>query len=129
VHDKTGAILGVDDPEPLQKRVGDAGEECYPAIRPSMTVLHVKGKQVLAVEVAYSEDKPHFGGPAYVRSGSRSLKASDSVYQDLLTSHCGKAGELLRWKGKYVTVRTINKRLGNHHQDFAPGARRDGAAE
>src|ERR1700688_290728 len=30
VDDKTGAVTGIDDPEKLQMRVGDAGEECYP---------------------------------------------------------------------------------------------------
>lgn len=129
VHDRTGDILGVDDPDGLQKRVGDAGEECYPPIRPSMAVLHAEGERVLAVEVAYSTDKPHFTGPAYIRSGSRSVKASDSLYRDLLTSHCSKAGELLRWKGRYVTVKTINKRLGNHHQNFSPGVHREGMAQ
>ena len=75
VEDKTGAILGVDDPEKAQMRVGDAGEDCYPAIRPVMNVLEVDGKRLVAVEVAHSKDKPHFAGPAYIRSGSRSVKA------------------------------------------------------
>jgi hypothetical protein len=125
VEDKTGAILGIDDPEKLQLRVSDAGEECYPAIRPVMTVLEVDGKRVLAVEVAHSKEKPHFAGPAYIRSGSRSLKASDSVYRDLLTCHCSKAGELLRWKNKVVTVRVINKKLGNHYPEWDPSINRE----
>ncbi len=128
VDDKTGAVLGVDDPEKLQMRVGDAGEECYPVVRPLMTVLQVNGKSLLAVEVAHSKDRPHFAGPAYVRSGSRSVKAPDTVYRDLLTSHCGKAGELLKCKGKYVSVRTINKRLGNHYAEWEPGVDREGTA-
>ena len=116
VDDKTGALLGVDDPEKVQRRVGEAGEECYPGIRPAMSVLDLDGKRVVAVEIAHSKDKPHFAGPAYIRSGSRSLKAaSDSLYRDLLTSNCNPAGELLKCKGKYVTVRTVNKRLGNHY--------------
>jgi hypothetical protein len=129
VDDSTGAILGVDDPEKLQMRVGDAGEDCYPAIRPVMTVLHVNGKRVLAVEVAHSKDKPHFAGPAYIRSGSRSIKASDSAYRDLLTAHCSLAGELLRWRGKFVTVRTLNKRLGNKYPEWEPGVSREGTAQ
>jgi hypothetical protein len=121
VHDKTGAILGINDADSLQKRVGDAGEECYPPIQPLMTVLSVDGKQVLAVEVAHSKEKPHFAGPAYIRSGSRSVKASASLYRDLLTSHCSKAGEILKCKGKHVTVVTVNKRLGNQYGSFEPG--------
>jgi hypothetical protein len=128
VDDKTGALLGVDDPEKVQRRVGEAGEECYPAIRPAMSVLDLDGKRVVAVEIAHSKDKPHFAGPAYIRSGSRSVKASDSLYRDLLTSHCSPAGELLKCKGKYVTVRTVNKRLGNHYPEWAPGVDREGMA-
>ena len=127
VDDKTGA-LGVDDPEKVQRRVGEAGEECYPGIRPAMSVLDLDGKRVVAVEIAHSKDKPHFAGPAYIRSGSRSLKASDSLYRDLLTSNCNPAGELLKCKGKYVTVRTVNKRLGNHYPEWAPGVDREGLA-
>lgn len=129
VDDKTGGLLGIDEPDKLQMRVGDAGEDCYPAIRPSMAVLELDGKRVLAVEITHSKNKPHFAGPAYVRSGARSVKAPESVYRDMLTAHCDKAGELLKHKGKHVTVRTINKRLGNHHPDFEPGVNRDGMAE
>ncbi len=128
VDDSTGAILGVDDPDKLQMRVGDAGEDCYPAIRPLMTVLPVEGKRVLAVEVAHSKDKPHFAGPAYIRSGSRSIKASESAYRDILTAHCSLAGELLKCKGEFITARTVNKRLGNHYPDWEPGVDREGTA-
>jgi hypothetical protein len=34
-------------------------------------------------------------------------------YRDMLTSHCGKASELIRWKGKAVTVETRGKKLGS----------------
>jgi hypothetical protein len=125
VHDKTGAILGVDNPEKVQMRIGEAGEECYPAIRPLMIVLDVQEKRIIAVEISYSKEKPHFAGPAYIRSGSRSPKASDSLYRDLLTSHCSKAGELLRWKDKVVTVRMINKKLGNRHPEWDPASNRE----
>ena len=53
----------------------------------SMAVLDADGKRVLAVEISYSKDRPHFAGPANVCSGSRSVKASDSVYRDLRTAH------------------------------------------
>ena len=129
IDDKTGMVLGVADPEKLQMRVAEAGEECYPAIRPAMSVLEVDGKHIVAVEVTHSKEKPHFAGPAYIRSGPRSVKASDTLYRDLLTSHCGKAGELLKWKGKHVTVRTVNKRLGNHYPEYEPGANRKGMAQ
>jgi hypothetical protein len=40
-----------------------------------MKVLEVDGKRVAAFEVALSKDKPHFACPAYIRSGSRTVKA------------------------------------------------------
>ena len=120
VDDRTEKIVGVDNADALERRVAEAGEECYPVIRPRMTVLQVEAKLVLAVEVGFSKGKPHFAGPAYVRSGSRSVKASDSLYRDLLTSHCTIAGELLKWKDKFVTVRLVNKKLGNTNPEWDP---------
>jgi hypothetical protein len=125
IDDKTGAVLGISDPDKLQRRVGDAGEDCYPAIRPSMVVLSLEEKWVLAVEVGYSPNKPHFAGPAFVRSGSRSVKASEGLYRDLLTSHCSPAGELLKCKGTHVTVRVINKKLGNRYPEWDPSVNRE----
>ena len=125
VDDRDGAILGVADPDKLQRRVGDAGEDCYPAIHPTMTVLPIEEKWVLAVEVGYSRERPHFAGPAYVRSGSRSVKASEGLYRDLLTSHCTPAGELLKCKGKRVTVRVLNKKLGNRYPDWDSSIHRE----
>ena len=107
------------------RRVGDAGEDCYPTIRPTMTALPLEEKWVVAVEVGYSGDKPHFAGPAYVRSGSRSVKASAELYRDLLTSHCTLAGELLKCKGKRVTVRVVNKKLGNRYPEWDPSINRE----
>jgi hypothetical protein len=42
-----------------------------------MNVLEVEGKRVIAGEVTCNKDKSHFAGPAYIRSGSRSVKADD----------------------------------------------------
>ena len=125
VDDKTGDPVGVSDPDKLQRRVGSAADDCYPPIRPLMTVVPFQDKWVLAVEVGHSCHKPHFAGPAYVRSGSRSVKASDSLYHDLLTSHCSPAGELLKCKGQRVTVRVVNKKLGNQYPEWDPTIQRE----
>ena len=125
IDDQTGDPVGVADADKLQRRVGAAGEDCYPPIRPLMTVLPYQEKWVLAVEVGHSPEKPHFAGPAYVRSGSRSVKASDGQYRDLLTSHCSPAGDLLKWKGRRVTVRVMNKKLGNRYPEWDPSIHRE----
>ena len=42
-------------PKSCRCAIGEAGEDCYPAIRPAMAVLHLDGKRVLAVEVAHKQ--------------------------------------------------------------------------
>ena len=51
------------------------------------------------------------------------MKASEVVYRDLLSSHCGKADEILKAKGSQVVVRTVDNRLGNHYPNLDHGRR------
>jgi hypothetical protein len=48
--------------------------------------------------------KPHFTGAAYIRDGSQSVEATPELYENLIASRHTKAAELLRYKGKIVTV-------------------------
>ena len=109
-----GTVVGVNGADSVQKTIRNICEsDCYPAIRPSCTVLIVDGKDVVAVEISSSDQRPHFAGPAFVRVGSESKVATPELYQELLTSHCGHAGQLLKLKNQIVTVMTIRKVLGN----------------
>lgn len=100
-----GRLVGVDDTDELQKRVRQAASEgCYPAINTDAVVLEVEGKDIVAVQIAFSENRPHFSGPAYVRSGSESVKASAQQFKELVDSRHDKTRRILRDKGKYVTV-------------------------
>ncbi len=89
--------------------------DCYPAIKITSVSLTVEGKDILAVEVPYSTKRPHFSGPAYIRVGSESKEASQEIYEELLTGHCGLAGQLIKIKNsnQIVTVAVINHVLGD----------------
>jgi hypothetical protein len=109
-----GSIHGISNPDSLQKTIRETCEkDCYPPIIPRCEVLHVDGKPILAVVVSHSNDRPHFSGPAYVRIGSENVSASKQIFEELITYRVSKACEILKWKGKTVTVVARGKYLGN----------------
>ncbi len=115
IHDKTGEVIGVGNPDQLQKRVRDAcHSDCYPPIQYSTEVLSIDGKAVVAIVVPSSVVKPHFTGPAYVRVGSESVKASEQLYEELLLSRTDKAREILVHKNEIFTVLGIGYKLGSN---------------
>jgi Schlafen, AlbA_2 len=100
-----GTIQGVSNSDSLQKTIRDICEnDCYPSITFSSRVLKKEGKLVIAVVVPPSNNRPHFSGPAYVRLGSESIVASEKLFNELVTSRLNKPREILKWKGKSVTV-------------------------
>ena len=115
IHDKTGDVIGVVNPDQLQKRIREACHaDCYPPIQYSSEVLMVQGKPVVAVVVPPSATKPHFTGPAYMRVGSESTKASAQQYEELILSRTDKAREILKHKNDVFTVRGIGYKLGSN---------------
>jgi Schlafen, AlbA_2 len=102
-----GTPIGVDNPEKTQKTVRQWADWCYPPIRHSSRVVEFEGKHVVAVIVQPDHDRPHFAGPAYVRVGSESTRASESVFEELIASRISKARALLEAmrKGELVCVR------------------------
>jgi hypothetical protein len=95
-----GQPLGVDNPDKTQKSVRQYVDLCYPAIRHTSKVVEWDGKHIVAVIVQPDHNRPHFAGPAFVRIGSESVKASDSVFQELIASRTSKARALLEAKRK-----------------------------
>lgn len=115
VHDATGAIQGVTNSDSLQKNVRKALlDECYPAIAYSCEVLALDGKDILAVVIPASRAKPHFTGPAYVRMGSQSVKASAQMYEDLINSRHGKCQQIQRMMDQVITVVGLSYRVGSN---------------
>lgn len=102
-----GKITGVDNPDKTQKSISKtASEWCYPPIKHTARVLEVNGDHVLAVIVRASHNKPHFAGPAFIRSGSQSKRASEENFNELIATRNNKARPLLeaKRKGEGITV-------------------------
>jgi hypothetical protein len=108
-----GDILGVSNPDKFQKKLRQICDDCYPSIKYGVEVVPLDGKQVVVVEVGLSENRPHFSGPAYVRVGSESVRASEKIFEELIASQHDKAKVILRWTGKLVTVIAKRKKLGD----------------
>jgi hypothetical protein len=93
-----GSVEGVDDTDGLQKRVRYAAEEkCYPPIHlgHNCKVIQADGKDVVAVIVEASYNRPHFAGPSYVRVGSETVTATAKQFDELIASRISKARPLL----------------------------------
>jgi hypothetical protein len=112
IHDKTGAVLGVNNSDTVQKRVREAIDRCYPPITNYvMRALDVEGKIIVAVKVGASVNRPHFSGPAYVRRGSESITASEQQFIELVNSRNDKVRRILQMRGRPISVQGIVQRL------------------
>lgn len=111
-----GEIIGVENTDSIQKKIQKMCDEiCYPRIHFTTEIFTREEKTVLAVVIPPSRTKPHFAGPAYIRHGTKSIKATSELYENLITSRHSKAGELLRYKDKVVTVFSRKNQLGKPH--------------
>lgn len=99
-----GTVVGVTDPDGIQKTVRKECEKIYPDILWRSTVYEKNGRQCVRVEIEYSGDTPHFGGHAWIRKGSESVKADDEAFQALINVRQGIVRELSKWLNKPVTV-------------------------
>lgn len=100
-----GQVEGVTNPDNIQKSLSDKIAQAYPPIYMLTRVLKTKdGKQVLAVIIPGSENRPHFAGKAYIRDGSKSVPSSESQFRVLIAQRNDKARMILESKGKVVTV-------------------------
>lgn len=109
-----GTILGISGPDSLQKTIRKMCKlECYPAIKYQSEVIEIEEKNVLAVIVPESKNRPHFAGPAYVRVGSETEIASEEMFNELILSRNDKCREIIRHKSSNCTVEAIGRRLLN----------------
>jgi hypothetical protein len=99
-----GGVSGVTNPDNIQRKVREECDKIYPAILWRSSVYEKEGKQCVRVELEYSGDTPHFGGPAWIRKGSETIKASDEVFQRLIDVRTHMIRELTQWIGREVTV-------------------------
>jgi hypothetical protein len=102
-----GSAEGVSNADNIQKRVRQEADKIYPAIIWQSKVYERDGKQCVRVEIEHSGDTPHFGGPAWVRRGSETVKASDDEFQRLIDIRSSVVRELSKWLDATVTFVTI----------------------
>jgi len=108
------------DVDSIQKTVRKEADKIYPQIIWRSKVYENAGKQCVRVEIEYSGDTPHFGGPAWVRKGSESVIANVEQFQRLIDVRSGVVRELDRWIGKVVTIELFVSHApsvtGQHYQ-------------
>jgi predicted HTH transcriptional regulator len=92
----------------LQRKLGEKLITAYPNIPYITKILNKADKQFLAIIVLGSPDRPHFAGPSYVRQGPTTKVASLDQFDRLIAERNAKAYEILRWRGKTITVDTMN---------------------
>ena len=117
VTDK-GVITGISNTDKAQKDVIDtATNHCYPPVKCETTVVQVGAANVVAVVVQRSQNRPHFTGQAYIRRGSRSIRASEEVFADMVASQNDKARVILNHVGRVVSVRETNNPTAGLERD------------
>lgn len=99
-----GSIAGVTNPDNIQKTIRNECDKIYPPIIWRSKVYEKEGEKCVKIEVEFSGETPHFGGPAWIRRGSETVKATDDLFQKLVNLRNGKVFELGKWVGKEVTI-------------------------
>lgn len=112
-----GTHPGIGDADGTQKKVtGLVQGRVYPEITVSMTVFTTivagEKREILAVMVPPSERKPHFGGAAWVRKGSESVRSNAEMYEDLIASRHVTARVLQKYKGNRIALSMVSKPTG-----------------
>lgn len=99
----------------LQRDVSKELAKIYPPILPQMKVMKdSSGKEFLAVIVRGSGNRPHFAGPSYVRDGSQTVEASEEQFDRMIAERNSKAREMLKWRGKTVTLWSPDSSKSRH---------------
>ncbi len=119
-----GTVKGVSAPDKQQHTIRELAEkECYPPIYVDLEALNTSQGTVIAAIVHYSDRRPHFAGPAYVRRGSQSVAATDQLYRKLLLSQDDKRRFLLDNCTVTWTIEHLNKEPGASQPLFDARAR------
>lgn len=100
-----GTVQGVTNPDNILKEIRKKCDLIYPEILWRAEVYQKNDLNCIKVEVEYSGETPHFGGPAWIRKGSETIKASDQLFQKLIDLRASKVYEINKWIEKSVTAR------------------------
>jgi hypothetical protein len=98
-----GTAQGVRNPDNIQKLVREECDRIYPPILWRSRAYEKDGTFCVRVEIEYDGETPHFGGSAWIRRGSESIKANDAIFQKLVEFRASKIRYLAGWLGKPIT--------------------------
>jgi hypothetical protein len=99
-----GTVQGVSNADNIQKKVRSECDKIYPEIYYRTDVYEREGKQCVRVDIKNNLLAPHFAGPAWVRKGSETIKATSQLYQQMVELRQSKVWMLSQWLNKRITV-------------------------
>jgi hypothetical protein len=88
----------------FKKTVRAECDKIYPPISFRTEVYEKTGNYCVRVDIDYSGETPHFSGPAWVRRGSETIRASEEIFQKLIELRLSTVRELQKWVGREVTI-------------------------
>jgi predicted HTH transcriptional regulator len=97
-----GTVHGVSSPDNIQKKVRSESDRIYPEIYYRTEVYDRDGKQCVRVDIKHNGLAPHFGGAAWVREGSETIRATEELYQQLIDLRTEKVRVLAGWLNRQV---------------------------
>jgi predicted HTH transcriptional regulator len=101
--------------ESLQKTISEQISRAYPPINYLPKILGSGSDQFLAVIIWGSAGRPHFAGPSYVREGAETKIANEKQFAELIVSRQSKVYEILRWKGRPISLTRFRIMRGDRH--------------
>jgi hypothetical protein len=107
-----GTVQGVSNTDSIQKSVKKEADKIYPEIYYRTEVYEREGQKCVRVDIKHNGLAPHFGGMAWVRRGSVTVRATEDVYQQILELRLAKTRELTGWLNEPVTVSWSNQQHG-----------------
>jgi hypothetical protein len=93
-----------DDLDTLQKTFERKLQEAYPSVPHHTRIVSCREGKFVAVIVPGSSQGPHFSGPAYIRNGSITVKASQEQFERIVDRRDRKVREILKWQNKWVNL-------------------------
>jgi predicted HTH transcriptional regulator len=107
------------DLDDLQRRtIPREIKKAYPPITAFTRTISSEGRECLAVIVPASPVRPHFAGPAFVRSGSEVIQASEDQFRILIAERLSKPFELRKHLNQNFCVEL---QLQNSNGSFSTG--------
>ncbi|MGA2280728.1 MAG: ATP-binding protein [Verrucomicrobiota bacterium] len=120
-----GSPAGVPNADMVQRKINSIAGDCFPSIRCTPAIVREGGKEIVAVVMEFSKERPHFAGAPFVRVGSETIKDRQKLrvlLEDLIASRNDKARWILRDKGKLVSTvwRERENAASNYSRTNAP---------